>query len=55
MGNIWWEKILVNNEGKSYWRGKFGKRVTFGAYGIYIFRVSVNIGKKNSGEWLTIH
>ena len=32
----------------------FGKQATVSAYGIYVFRVSVNIGKKNFGKWLTI-
>ena len=44
-GRILTGKILVNDTGKSYWRG-IGK-VTVSAYAKYIFSVSVNNGKEN--------
>ena len=50
MGNIWQGKILVNHAGKSYW---WGKIYWISAYTICVFRVSVNTGEGNVGEWLT--
>ena len=45
---------MVNHAGKSYWQGKFGEekfgeQAPVSGYGIYTFRVSVNISKENFG------
>ena len=48
-------EILANYAGRAVDKENFGKKATVSAYAIYIFCVSVNIGKENFGEWLMIH
>ena len=54
-GNIWQGKFWQTMQVKAIGKEKFGEQATVSVYAIYVFCISVNIGKENLGKWLVIH